>query len=111
MQKVGMISGLALGIVFAVLMGIAGILSLFQVLPAFEKRLKARLHERKKAQTNENVPVALNDEGNAWMDEYHDGELVAVIVAAIAAAEETTTDALVIRSIKRRVSNTWGRHL
>ena len=36
-----------------------------------------------------------------------DLELVAVIVAAIAAAEGTSTDAFVVRSIKRRPSNRW----
>ena len=37
-----------------------------------------------------------------------DGELVAVIAAAIAAAEGTTTDGFVVRSIKRRKSNKWN---
>ena len=37
-----------------------------------------------------------------------DGELVAVIAAAIAAAEGTSTDGFVVRSIKRRKSNRWN---
>ena len=36
-----------------------------------------------------------------------DEELVAVIAAAIAAAEGTTTDGFVVRSIRRRPSNKW----
>ena len=34
--------------------------------------------------------------------------LALVISAAIAAAEETTTDGFVVRSIKRRPSNKWN---
>ena len=39
-----------------------------------------------------------------------DEELVAVIAAAIAAAEGTTTDGFVVRSIRRRPSNKWNRY-
>ena len=42
------------------------------------------------------------------VDETDDLELIAVISAAIAAAEETTTDGFVVRSIKRRPSNKWN---
>lgn len=38
-----------------------------------------------------------------------DGELIAVIAAAIAAAENTSTDSFVVRSIKRKNSNKWSR--
>ena len=38
-----------------------------------------------------------------------DTELVAVISAAIAAAEGTSTDGFVVRSIKRRTSNKWNK--
>ena len=38
----------------------------------------------------------------------YDTELVAVIAAAIATAEGTTTDGFVVRSIKRRKSNKWN---
>mgnify|MGYP000898117842 CR=1 FL=1 len=37
-----------------------------------------------------------------------DLELVAVIAAAIAASEGTSTDGFVVRSIKRRKSNKWN---
>ena len=36
-----------------------------------------------------------------------DSELIAVIAAAIAAAEGTSTDGFIVRSIKRRKSNKW----
>ena len=38
-----------------------------------------------------------------------DLELVAVITAAIAAAEETSTDGLVVRSIRRVGTSKWKR--
>ena len=38
-----------------------------------------------------------------------DGELIAVIAAAIAAAEGTTTDGFVVRSIKKSNRNKWQR--
>lgn len=38
-----------------------------------------------------------------------DGELVAVIAAAIAASENTSTDSFVVRSIRRKNSNKWSR--
>ena len=41
-------------------------------------------------------------------EEMDDTELVAVIAAAIATAEGTTTDGFVVRSIKRRKSNKWN---
>lgn len=41
------------------------------------------------------------------VDETDDLELVAVITAAIAASEGTSTDDFVVRSIKRRTSNKW----
>ena len=37
-----------------------------------------------------------------------DSELIAVISAAIAASEGTSTDGFVVRSIKRRKSNKWS---
>ena len=37
-----------------------------------------------------------------------DEELAAVIAAAVAASEGTSTDGFVVRSIKRRKSNKWN---
>lgn len=42
-------------------------------------------------------------------DEINNMELVAVITAAIAAAEGTSSDAFVVRSIKRSNKNKWQR--
>lgn len=43
----------------------------------------------------------------AGVDVTNDLELVAVITAAIAAQQGTSTDSFVVRSIRRRPSNTW----
>ena len=48
-------------------------------------------------------------ENDHWSDVSDDTELVAVIAAAIAAAEGTSTDGFVVRSIKRRQSNKWNK--
>ena len=37
-----------------------------------------------------------------------DEELAAVIAAAVAASEGTSTDGFIVRSIKRRKSNKWN---
>ena len=42
------------------------------------------------------------------VDETDDLELIAVITAAIAAQEGTSTDGFVVRSIRRRPSNKWN---
>ena len=41
-------------------------------------------------------------------EEADDLELIAVISAAIAAAEGTSTDGFVVRSIRRRQANRWN---
>ena len=43
----------------------------------------------------------------AGVDVTNDLELVAVITAAIAAQQGTSTDSFVVRSIRRRPSNAW----
>ena len=42
------------------------------------------------------------------VEETDDLELIAVITAAIAAQEGTSTDGFVVRSIRRRPSNNWN---
>ena len=44
----------------------------------------------------------------AVVEETDDLELIAVITAAIAAQEGTSTDGFVVRSIRRRPSNNWN---
>lgn len=101
LQKAGLNTVLGMGTVFAVLIFLAFIISLMKYIPALlgqnKKQEDAVKETTKAAPATENVVV----------DETDDLELVAVITAAIAASEGTSTDGFVVRSIKRRTSNKW----
>ena len=69
-------------------------------LKKLNKLLGKKVEEKKEAPVQAApAPVAAAED---------DAELVAVIAAAIAAAEGTSTDGFVVRSIKRRKSNRWN---
>ena len=73
------------------------------------KQLKAaEAKAAKAAKEAEAAAIAAAAPAQAEENLADDGELVAVIAAAIAAAEGTTTDGFVVRSIKRRKSNKWN---
>ena len=105
LQKAVMNTVLGMGTVFVVLIFISFIISLFKYIPILEAKIKGA----KKSNTKEAVPAseAALPEGEALQTE-EDTQLVAVITAAIAAMEGTTTDRFVVRSIKRRKSNKWN---
>ena len=91
-----------MGTVFVVLIFISFIISLFKYISVFENRKKAKKEAvaTPAASTQEAAaPVVAEEEDLA-----DDLELVAVITAAIAASEGTSTDGLVVRSI-RKVNN------
>ncbi len=94
---------LGMGTVFAVLIFIAFIIYLFKYIPMLEEKFKKKSAAPEVAAAPVAAPVVeevLNV--NAELD------LVAVITAAIAASEGTSTDGFVVRSIKRRKSNKWN---
>lgn len=105
MGKAGLNTLIGMGTVFAVLLFISFIISLFKYIPkiqeSFQKKAKnadvgvqngVNQIENKEAQNVETV------------DESDDLELVAVIAAAVASFEgQTSTDGFVVRSIRRRV--------
>ena len=93
---------MGMGTVFAVLIFISFLISLFKYIPAIQNAFSKKKDE-KKEETKAAVSEAVEE-----VDETDDLELIAVISAAIAAAEETTTDGFVVRSIKRRPSNKWN---
>lgn len=106
LRKAGLNTILGMGTVFVVLIFISFIISLFKYIPALE----AKFSKKEKAAPAEQTapkpaPVVIPVEEEAAAD---DGELVAVIAAAIAASEGTSTDGFVVRSIKRRKSNKWS---
>lgn len=102
MQKAGLNTLLGMGTVFAVLIFMSFLISLFKYIPMFmDKKDKKEAPAQKKEA--EQTAESYSEEPE--MDET---ELVAVIAAAIAAYEGTTTDGFVVRSIKRRKSNKWN---
>lgn len=102
-EKAVMNTVLGMGTVFAVLIFISLLISLFAFIPrlqaAFSKN-KNTGHEITSAQPQAQKPEA-QAAAPAAMAEPDDGELAAVIAAAIAAWEGTTPEGLIIRSIKR----------
>ena len=106
LKKAGLNTVLGMGTVFAVLIFISLIISLFKYIPAIEAAFS-----RKKKKNVENAPVketTAPEESVQSQDVTDDLELVAVIAAAIAAMEGTDTDGFVVRSIRRRPSNKWN---
>ena len=99
LTKAGLNTLLGMGTVFAVLIFLAFLISLMQYIPVlmelFEKKNK-KVEVKEVAQTEAVV------ETEEMTD---DLELIAVITAAIAAQEGTSTDGFVVRSIRRRTSN------
>ncbi len=89
---------LGMGTVFIVLIFISCIISLFGFIPKMQNAFKKK--DKKITETKaEKVEEAPATESVAVTD---DTELIAVIAAAIAMENNTTTDAFVVRSIKRR---------
>ena len=104
LQKAGLNTILGMGTVFAVLIFIAFIISLFKYISVIEDALK----NKKNKKTDDAVAKVETSEEVVTAEEVCDDlELVAVIAAAIAAAEGTSTDSFVVRSIRRRPSNKW----
>lgn len=101
LTKAGLNTLLGMGTVFAVLIFIAFIISLLKYIPAL---LEGKKKETKEAIVEVEKPVVAVEE----VATTNELELIAVITAAIAAAEGTTTDGFVVRSIKRRKSNKWN---
>lgn len=83
-------------VVFAVLIIICLLICCFNIFPYLEKK-KA---EKTAVPAKEIVPAP--QEAVQEVQQADDGELIAVIAAAIAAAEGTSTDGFVVRSIRRR---------
>ena len=69
------------------------------------------MHSKKKPAAEvkkESIPAADATVPEVQGSETDDTELIAVISAAIAAAEGTSTDGFIVRSIRRRPSNKWN---
>lgn len=106
MGQAGLNTVMGIGIVFLVLLFLSILIGLFKyidILLGFftKKNKKEEVPATPKAAP---APVALVEE-----ELVDDKELVAVIAAAIAAYENTSTDSFVVRSIRRKPNNKWSR--
>ena len=86
LQRAGLNTLMGIGTVFVMLVLLSLLISLFRFIPNPEAKKAAAV-----------APAVQTAEENLA----DDGELVAVIAAAIAAAEGTTTDGFVVRSIRK----------
>lgn len=104
MSRAAMNTLLGMGTVFGVLIFICLLIYCFKFISVFENKMK---------KTPEAVPVPVSTPAVAVEEEEEelvdDLELVAVITAAIAAATNSSTDGLVVRSIKRAPGAKWKR--
>lgn len=97
MQKAGLNTLIAMAIVFAVLILISLIIYAFNIFPYLENKKKAKAAKTNDAASEVVTQIAAREE-----QQMDDTELIAVIAAAIAASEGTSTSDFVVRSINRR---------
>ncbi len=104
LEKAGLNTLLGMGTVFVVLIFISLIISLFAYIPklqaAFARKPKQPAAQEESAPAVGHTPEAVAEASD-------DLELVAVIAAAVAAAEGAPADGFVVRSIRRRPANRW----
>ena len=93
LQRAGLNTLMGLGTVFVMLIFLSFVISLFKLIPNGSKK--------KEEPAPAPVVRAVQPEPEEYEDETDDQELVAVIAAAIAAAEGTTPDGFVVRSIRK----------
>lgn len=104
LEKAGLNTILGMGTVFVVLIFISLIISLFRFIPKLQKAFSRKPEAADEAlAAADSAPAAVE-----LVEEADDTELIAVISAAVATAEGTTTDGFVVRSIRRRPSNKWN---
>ena len=102
MERAAMNTLMGMGTVFIVLIFISFLISCFKFINVFEKKVKSSPAPAAAPAPAPAAPAAEEDLTD-------DLELVAVITAAIAASEGTSTDGLVVRSIKRAGTSKWKR--
>ncbi len=103
MSKAGMNTLLGMGTVFAVLIFLAILIWCMKYISVIQNLFK------KKAKSVTNEVSTLEEISDNIVEAVTDDlELIAVITAAIAAQEGTSTDGFVVRSIRRRPSNNWN---
>ena len=101
LQRAGLNTLMGIGTVFVMLVLLSLLISLFKFIPNPEAKKAAEAKAAKAAKEAEAAAIAAAAPVQAEENLADDGELVAVIAAAIAAAEGTTTDGFVVRSIRK----------
>ena len=96
LQRAGMNTLMGIGTVFLMLVFLSFVISLFKFIPGL-------VEGKKKAAPAQNTPAPAPVAAAPVIEEEvtDDGELIAVIAAAIAASEGTSTDGFVVRSIRK----------
>lgn len=107
MAKAAMNTLMGMGTVFLVLIFISLLIGCFKYIRVFEDRMKAKQEAAAPAPAPVPAPAAVPEAEEEELAD--DLELVAVITAAIAAATNSSTDGLVVRSIKRAPGAKWKR--
>ena len=100
---------ICLAVVFAVLIFISFLISLFKYIPKLEAALSKKDKKTELAENpvvNTVSQIEVKEEEEELSD---DLELVAVITAAIAASAGTSTDGFVVRSIRRSNNSRWAK--
>lgn len=104
LQQAGMNTVMGVGIVFLVLLFLSFLISQIHWIPdLIGKKEKEKKAAEAAAPVQAAVPVAVEEQEELT----DDLELVAVISAAIAASENTSTDGFVVRSIKKANRRKW----
>ncbi len=102
MKQAGLNTLMGIGIVFLMLVFLSLVISQFKHISKLEAR-----YAKKEEKAEASVPAAPVQAAEEELVD--DGELVAVIAAAIAASENTSTDSFVVRSIKKSNARRWKR--
>ena len=103
MSKAGMNTLISMSIVFCVLILISLIIYTFNIFPYIEKKKKEKAAQKQPVVEAASVQDEAVEQSNAEAATLtDDAELIAVIAAAIAASEGTSTSGFVVRSINRR---------
>ncbi len=97
MKKAGLNTVMGIGVVFVILVLISILISCFKVIPELEKKFAAK--DEVVTASPENLEQIRAEEVSST--EADEGELIAVIAAAIAASTGASTDSFVVRSIRR----------
>ena len=107
LQKAGLNTVLGMGTVFVVLIFLSFVIWLLKFIPVLEKKFRKSPEDTGRAKTEAVLPGAAPAQ-TVEENLADDTELAAVIAAAVAAAEGTSTDGFIVRSIRRRKSNKWN---